>query len=211
MAIAIRGAGCTIARSLARLKAVDAHGGAGYDPVIAVARGEPMPLDATRYLFCQGLLLPKPTDDLTDDERRETHEANAGQIVRDCDRLIAANDAARICVIGSESGYAGSYNLAYAAAKAGLHRYVESKELRTPRQQLVAVAPTIIADAGMTLRRTDHAQLAERAALHPKRRWLSSDEVARLVFFLLYVDQGYISGVVIRMNGGPHAADATHG
>ena len=107
-------------------------------------------------------------------------------------------------MIGSESGFAWGFDGAYAGAKAALHCYVENKPLR-PKQQLVCIAPGIIEDAGMTERRMDKENLEKRRKDHPKHRFLTSDEVAKLAHFLLYVDQGYISNVVIRMNGGDHA------
>jgi NAD(P)-dependent dehydrogenase (short-subunit alcohol dehydrogenase family) len=73
-----------------------------------------------------------------------------------------------------------------------------------PQQQIVCVSPGIIEDAGMTVRREDRVNLARRRDMHPKRRFLRAIEVARMIHFLLYVDEGYTSGVVIRMNGGAH-------
>ena len=71
-----------------------------------------------------------------------------------------------------------------------------------PQQQLVAVAPSIIEDSGMTKVRTDHENLAARCQANPKGRFLKAIEVARLVRFLLYDDKGYINNTVIEMNGG---------
>lgn len=161
-----------------------------------------VPVTASRYLFCAGVLRPKPIAEQTDEEIAETFMVNAASVIQACDRIIAKNDQARICVIGSESGFAWSFDGAYAASKAALHRYIETKKLRTVDQQLVCVAPSIIGDAAMTTRRTDKQQLAKREMAHPKGRFLEAEEVARVVRFLLYGDRGYISGTVIRMNGG---------
>jgi NAD(P)-dependent dehydrogenase (short-subunit alcohol dehydrogenase family) len=124
-------------------------------------------------------------------------------VIAACDQVFDERELARVVVIGSESGFSGSYDSAYAAAKAGLHAYVETKRLK-PRQQLVCVAPGIIADAGMTTRRPDKDALAARALEHPKRRFVTALEVAKLIRFLLYDDIGYLSGITIRMNGGQH-------
>ena len=164
-----------------------------------------IPPNADRYLLCHGLLRPKATGLQTDAELAESFLVNCGTTIRACEMILDGNDKARICIVGSESAYTGSYDGGYAAAKAGLHSYVESKRLTYPAQQLVAVAPSIIGDAGMTLRRTDRHDVERRAQMHPKARLIKSIEVARLVHFLLYVDNGYLSGVVIRMNGGAHA------
>jgi NAD(P)-dependent dehydrogenase (short-subunit alcohol dehydrogenase family) len=127
-------------------------------------------------------------------------------VTRECDRLLAVNPKARICVIGSEAAYTGSFNANYARAKADLHSYVETKRLIHPGQQLVCVAPTMITGTGMHERRNaDGVAAAERRRLaHPKQRWLTPIEVARMIHFLLCVDQGYTTNVTIRMNGGEH-------
>lgn len=158
--------------------------------------------DGDRYLFCAGLLRAKPIGEQSDAEASESFLLNAVSVIRACDAIIAKNDKARICVIGSESGFSWSYDGSYAASKVALHRYVETKKLRTAEQQLVCIAPGIVGDAGMTVRRQDKQSLAQREMLHPKGRFLDAVEVARLIHFLLYVDRSYLSGAVIRMNGG---------
>jgi len=193
--IAIRGAGSAIAQELTALLPPE-------EEICEVPRGGAMPWCADRYLFCAGLLRPLSMAEQTDCEIAESFLVNAGDVIRACDFVIESNPNARICVIGSESGFAWSYDGAYAAAKAALHRYCETRRLG-PGQQLVCVAPGIIADCGMTIGRHDRANLAQLERAHPKGRFLAAAEVARLVHFCLYVDCGYLSGVVIRMNGGP--------
>lgn len=195
--IAIRGAASRIAVELKSLLPKK-------ETVLAVPRGETPPFGADRYFFCQGLLRSKPMSEQTAAEIEESFEVNAAQVMRACDVVLGGNANARICVIGSESGFAGSYDEAYAAAKDRLHRYVSGKKLKYPGQQIVCVAPSIISDAGMTLRREDQENLEQRRMVHPKRRYLQAIEVARLVHHVLYVDEGYLSGVVLRMNGGSH-------
>jgi NAD(P)-dependent dehydrogenase (short-subunit alcohol dehydrogenase family) len=194
--LAIRGANSQLAVELAKLVAGD-------DAIMAVNRDEPLP-HAERYLFAQGFLAGKAITSATPELIAQTFMVNAALVIGECDLTIANNDRARICIIGSESGFAWSFDGAYAASKAAVHRYVETKELRTAQQQLICVAPGIIKDAGMTTRRADKEGLARREAQHPKRRFLTSLEVARLVHHVLYVDEGYLSGVIIRMNGGEH-------
>jgi NAD(P)-dependent dehydrogenase (short-subunit alcohol dehydrogenase family) len=157
---------------------------------------------ADRYLFCAGVLVGKRIGDQSWPETAETFRVNFDLVARACEAIFASNGRARVCVIGSESGISGSYDAAYGASKAALHHYVETKRLNAPGQQLVAIAPSIIADAGMTTRRSDLEQLEARRRAHPKKRFLRAVEVARLVHHVLYVDEGYLSGVVIRMNGG---------
>lgn len=196
--IAIRGANSRIAQELVAMLPEG-------EAAIAVPRGAAMPIEAERYFFCQGLLYPKRESEQTEDEIAESLAVNHTQIVCCCEQILEANSSARICVMGSESGFSGSYDGTYAAAKTKLHAYVESRCLRSPRQQLVCVAPSIVDDAGMTLRREDKDNLENRRMSHPKRRYLKSMEVARLVHFLLYVDRGYISNTVVRVHGGSAA------
>jgi 3-oxoacyl-[acyl-carrier protein] reductase len=147
-------------------------------------------LMAERFLLCAGIIDADPhmTMDINYYEPREIMEA-----------VFDVNPNARICVVGSMSGIRGSFDQSYAASKASLHLYVETKAL-TPNQQLVAVAPWIISDAGMTLRRSDN--YAVKAMKHPKGRFITSLEVAHLIRFLLYEDRGYITNTVIQMHGG---------
>lgn len=195
--IAIRGAKSAIAQELTKLLP-------RCESLAVVAREDEPPLDAGRYLFCAGLLQAKRIAEQDCNEVGDSFLVNAGDVIRDCDRIITSNPKARICIIGSESGFSWSFDGAYAAAKAAVHRYVETKRLTDARQQLVCVAPSIIGDAGMTLRRHDRLVLERKKAGHPKGRFLRAFEVARLVHHVLYVDEGYLSGVVIRMNGGQH-------
>lgn len=195
--IAIRGYSSTIAQELAKLLPAD-------ETVHVVHRGAHMPTDADRYFICQGLLRPKSVDQQTKAEIEEGWEVNLRYITKRCDWVLSQNDRARICVIGSESAFSGSYDMTYATTKKLLHDYVKEKRLYTPEQQLVCVAPSIIEDSGMTERRLDQDRLDKRRREHPKRRFLRAREVARLVRFLLYVDDGYVCNAVIRMNGGEH-------
>jgi NAD(P)-dependent dehydrogenase (short-subunit alcohol dehydrogenase family) len=135
------------------------------------------------------------------DDAIDTWEANFHGVRRLVELTLANSPEARICVMGSESAYSGSHNEAYALSKAALHRYVEMRAL-APGQQLVAVSPGIISDAAMTTGRDDQERVTWRADTHPKRRHVTSAEVARVVHFLLYQDEGYLSNVVIRMHGG---------
>lgn len=179
----IRGGGEIAARARAHL---GAHGWA------MLSRGAMPGFPVDRLLITQGLMSFDPA---------EAWRVNYHEVAALCDFVLTRNEAARICVMGSESGYLGSFCRPYAEAKAALHRYVETRPL-LPLQQLVAVSPGIISDAGMTTRRDDQDTVQKRAEEHPKRRHVTTDEVVRLIRFLLYEDQGYVSGTVVRINGG---------
>lgn len=163
---------------------------------------EDMPFDLTRYLICMGYLAGEQVGDLTDDQAAMTWEKNFLGIVRFCDQAFDFNPHARICIIGSRSGEAGSYDMAYAGAKAAIHMYIRCKRLTEPGQQLVGIAPTIIEDSGMTQMRDDLEDCMARGQLQRRGRWLRAIDVARLAHFLLYVDDGAISNQVIIMDGG---------
>ncbi len=156
---------------------------------------------ADRYLFCHGLMRAKSMEDQTQEARDEGWLINFISTATQCDWIISGNINARICVIGSESAWRDSFDGTYAVSKQAIHSYVEGKKLRSPGQQLVAISPGIIEDCGMTTRRRDLGNLARRRDAHPKGRFLMAKEVASLAITLLY-HQPYISGTVIRMNGG---------
>lgn len=167
------------------------------DVVCPIGRDE-APRVCERYLFAAGLKMDAAR---SEDPIAEVLWANVGAVIQACDVILEHNVTARICVIGSESAYSPSLDPVYAAAKAALHRYVETKRLQ-PGQQLIAIAPSLIADSGMTARRTDHEDMELRRLAHPKQRWVTAEEVARLVHYVLYVDTGYLTGTVIRLHGG---------
>lgn len=196
--IAITGRRTTIAEELLRLLPP------GEVATFFSAVEKQAPPKADRYLFAAGLLRSMTESEQTDKEVLEGMNVNLHSVTRAIERILETNTKARICVIGSESAFTGSYDGIYAEAKRLLHKFVETTPLRSPDQQLVCIAPTIIQDAGMTVRRTDLDAVMRRASLHPKTRWLTSLEVAKLVHFVLYQDAGYLSGVVIRFNGGAH-------
>lgn len=158
--------------------------------------------DCDRYLIAIGFLAGKAIGDQSQQQILDGWERNFIEIAARCDDIIENNPRARICIIGSESGISGSFDMAYAGAKAALHLYIETKRLEHPDQQLVGIAPTIIRDSGMTQRRTDLDACLGRGLKRRRREWLNAVDVARLAYFLLYVDQGTITNTVIRQNGG---------
>ena len=160
-----------------------------------------MPLDLDRYLICAGYLAGKRIDEIWAAEADKTWQANFVQPASFMECLFRANPNARVCVIGSESGFAGSYDMAYAGAKAALHLYVETKRLDHPGQQLICLAPTVIEDSGMTQRRQDLAACKARGAATRHGRWLSASEVAVQAYQALYVASPFLSKTIIRMAG----------
>lgn len=168
--------------------------------VITARNAFDLPLDCDEYLLCAGVLYGKKLNELSDFELDETIRVNFINVVKFCDKVFACNDKAKVCIIGSESGIKGSYDMAYAGAKAALHLYVETKQLQTKDQHLVCVSPTIIADSGMTERRKDLKAVLERGDHRRLGRWLTATEVARVADFAL--SEMALSNTVIRVTGG---------
>ncbi len=125
--------------------------------------------------------------------------------VRIIEKILEVNKRARIVILGSESGFKGSYDTSYFIAKAGLSSYVREKHIKYPDQQLVMVSPSVILDTKMTQERDDLENVLERAKQLPKEKYLISKEVANTIYFLLFTDQGYINNEIININGGKFA------
>lgn len=196
MKIAITGARTTIAQAFMAL-VPDAE-------IVEVGRADQIPADADAYLFAQGYLVGTHILSLLNSHLRadRTWADNFGTIAARCDLLAACNPKARICIIGSWSGMKGSYDMAYAGSKAAMHLYIETKKLKCPGQQIVGIAPHIIADSGMTDRRKDHDDVIARGKQRRRGEWIAPEDVAKLAHFLLCVDSGNICNVIIPMHGG---------
>jgi len=197
MNIITRGAGSVIVKSLEGLP----------DVVIEpVDRMRPVPMDGNYYLFAQGWHNQKHFRDCTDNEIYEIMWTNCFVTMREIEWLIDDNVNARIVVMGSDSAFKWSHVGAYAAAKLALQRYIETKRMKSPNQQLVCIAPSMIATSGMVERRNDDGKeaLQKRLQEHPKGRMVDPEEVASLIRWLLGPDGSFVSGVTIRMNGGEH-------
>jgi len=159
-----------------------------------------LPIGCDEYLICSGVLHGKEVHDLGGEELAENFNVNFSDIASACDIIIASNRQARICIIGSMSGEQGSYDMAYAGAKAAMHMYVRNKPLVHPRQTLVCVAPWMIQDAKMTTRRRDFGQVLERGKSRRMGRWATSREVARIAHFAL--NEPLLCNTVIEAKGG---------
>lgn len=163
-----------------------------------------IPADLDRYVLAAGLLMPKRISDQTFEETAASLAVNLTSTVRICEYLLASNPRARIAILGSES-FRGSFDTTYFLAKAAVVAYVQQRRISHPGQQLVVVSPTIVMDSGMTQRRHDLDRVEARAAQAPKLRFLRSDEVSRLLHYVLYVDDGMLTNTVVSLNGGEFA------
>lgn len=124
-------------------------------------------------------------------------------VCRSVSKGMIRNRKGRIINISSTAGEAGNPGqVNYSAAKAGLIGFTKAlaREL-APRNILVnSVSPGIIS-AGMSERLTEEQSEAIRSHV-PLRRIGTSDDVAAAVLFLCSGMADYITGQVIRVNGG---------
>lgn len=171
---------------------------------LALNTAADVPTNFPRYVFAQGFLHGKRILETEPELIQKCLSVNLIDIVRQCERIFADNDEARICIVGSDSGIKGSFDETYFLAKAALHAYVRERRVGR-RQQLVAVSPSIILDSGMSRRREDRTKILASQRFLPKGRFVTSIEVARLIRFLLWDDLGYVSNTVVIMDGGKHA------
>lgn len=208
MTLALTGARTTIVEHLLELvpdEPVVRIGRHEDDDIVVDLSGEfdvtVIPIDVERYVFAAGLLIPKQMPEQTFSETASSLAVNLTSVVRICEHLLTRNPRARIAIVGSES-WRGSFDTTYFLAKVALNAYVEQRRLTSPGQQLVVVSPTIVMDSGMTQRRADLDHVAERAQRAPKGRFLRAAEVARLLHFVLYADEGMLTNTVVSLNGG---------
>jgi len=132
-----------------------------------------------RYVLAAGVLHGAQVSQITQWEAQEAFQVNLWSVLNICETVLSASPRARICVIGTESVPNGSYDRLYAATKAGVHQYVQTRKVYPP-QQLVCVSPTIIIDSGMTQRRPDLERVIET------RQTVRAIDVARVIQRVLW-------------------------
>jgi NAD(P)-dependent dehydrogenase (short-subunit alcohol dehydrogenase family) len=115
--------------------------------------------------------------------------------------MLAANGQGLIVNVGSVSGVrGGGSNIAYAAAKAGLHAMTMSlARALAPGIRVVAVAPSLM-ETPMTEMWTPQ-QRAQRIAGNPLKRIAAPEEVAAVILGLA-TTMTFVNGVVIPVDGG---------
>ena len=134
-----------------------------------------------RFVLAAGILYPTQVHDLGPMAITEALHVNLTNVMRLCEVILRSVRTARVVVIGSLSGREGSFDQLYAAAKAGVHCYVSTRLVQPP-QLLACVAPTIVSDAGMTMRRADYPAVLSR------RPTVTSAQVAEMIAAYLYAE-----------------------
>lgn len=144
----------------------------------------------------------------TDDQWKKVLDTNLGgafHCLRAASMLILkAKDAGRIINITSVVGESGNGGqVAYAASKAGLIGLTMStaKELASRGVTCNAVSPGFI-ETDMTAAHLPEAARAKLMEQIPLGRIGRSEDVADAVAFLAGPEAGYITGQVLRVNGG---------
>ena len=122
-------------------------------------------------------------------------------MVRACQPLLAASGQGLVVNVGSVSGVrGGGSNIAYAAAKAGLHAMTMSlARALAPTIRVVAVAPSLM-ETPMTDMWTPQ-QRAQRIANNPLKRIAEPEEVAAVILGLA-TTMTFVNGTVIPVDGG---------
>jgi 3-oxoacyl-[acyl-carrier protein] reductase len=121
--------------------------------------------------------------------------------VRACRSLLAVSGRGLVVNVGSVSGVrGGGSNIAYAAAKAGLHAMTMSlARALAPRIRVVAVAPSLM-ETPMSEMWTAE-QRARRIAGNPLKRIAEPEEVAAVILGLA-TTMTFVNGAVIPVDGG---------
>jgi 3-oxoacyl-[acyl-carrier protein] reductase len=121
--------------------------------------------------------------------------------VRACQPLLKTSGRGLVVNVGSVAGVrGGGSNIAYAAAKAGVHAMTMSlARALAPEIRVVAIAPSLM-ETPMTQMWTP-AQRAQRIASNPLKRIGQPEEVAAVILGLA-TTMTFVNGAIIPVDGG---------
>jgi 3-oxoacyl-[acyl-carrier protein] reductase len=148
-----------------------------------------------------GLLMRHSEDDWS--RVLDVNLAGAFRVCKAAARYLLKSKQGRVINVSSVVGLTGNAGQSsYAASKAGLIGLTKSlaQELASRGVTVNAIAPGFI-ETDMTNALTDDQQAAIRERI-PLRRIGSVDEIASAAVFLASAQAGYITGTVVRIDGG---------
>jgi NAD(P)-dependent dehydrogenase (short-subunit alcohol dehydrogenase family) len=163
-------------------------------------------------LMCSSALDTWPLDEDTLDRWREVFEVNLwGPIAytRALLPMLLSSDGGSIVYLSSIDGLRGNTNLcAFSISKGGV---VSLTQLMADKYGPRGLRVNCVASAGITQLRNDVVPSREMAnsdlvKLTPMRRLPVADEIAAAIVFLASDDASYITGTVLRVDGGRLAA-----
>lgn len=157
-------------------------------------------------VFAQGHSLYKGLEDTSLEDIRhlfQVHVEHPMYLVAQLTPKLRKSDNASIVFVGSIWGETGaSYEVAYSAAKGAQHSFVKAyaKEVASQRITVNTVAPGFI-DTKMN-HHIDHEVRQLLLDEIPAGVFGSAEDVANTVLFLVSEQANYITGQIIRVNGG---------
>lgn len=161
-----------------------------------------------------GLSLPGPADRLDDDTWERMRSINVDGLIR-LTRVVVPHlreSGGNLIAISSVAGFGGDWNQAgYNATKGAVNAFVQSAALDLGRDgvRVNAIAPAFTETAQTVSRLQDPVfwgTLRERLALD---RAALPEDVARAALFLASPDAGYLTGVILPVDGGTTASVGT--
>ncbi len=155
-----------------------------------------------KILLLQSVLASQDFLKRTEKEIINQININLISVIKICEIALRYNKKVKIIILGSESGIKGSYDIVYGLMKSAIHKYVEERRIKYPKQQLVCIAPSTIIDTKMTLKRNDKKNVIKSIKENPKKRGLKAKEIANLIYNIFYFNTDYITNTVIRVDGG---------
>lgn len=161
-------------------------------------------------VYCPGSINLKPFRLITPEQYRVDMEVNfigAVKTVKYYLPLLQQSGNAAIVLFSSVAAGVGMYmHASIAAAKGAVEAWMRvlAAEL-SPGVRVNAISPSLV-ETPLTRRLTDsEAKLKVAGDRHPLKRIGQPDEIAALTTFLLSDNASWITGQVIRADGGMHA------
>ena len=152
-----------------------------------------------------GLSLGQQLGEYADDQIDEVVDVNFSGQFRAIRRLAPVlADPSHIIIMGSMAGQRGSADPLYGATKGAMHALAKSlaKSL-APKTRVNVVAPGMVTDTAM-VDGTPQSVLDAHIAATPTGRFISADELARVVLDLTQPHWRQLNGACIDINGGQY-------